>query len=228
MRPVERGPKPKDYKKYNAAIGDLESRLGKYCSYCESRVPIGLAVEHKLPKKLHPELELTWTNFLLGCITCNSVKSETVKAENETLWPDRNNTMLALQYSDGGFVTVSKALDSPLEQRARCLIDMIGLDRHAAKGWRQLSSRDERWSEREKTWKFAEICRSRFERLGQSDDALGQVVLAALGYGFFSVWMTVFRDHSAVRKALVCAFPGTAPTCFNEDRDPVRRPGADI
>ena len=47
MRPIERGPAPKCYTDYSDAIDDLESSLGIYCSYCEGRVPIGLAVEHK-------------------------------------------------------------------------------------------------------------------------------------------------------------------------------------
>lgn len=74
MRPVERGPAPRTYTKYGDAIGDLEERLGIYCSYCERRLPISLAIEHVVPKDLHPELEVEWTNFLLACSNCNSVK----------------------------------------------------------------------------------------------------------------------------------------------------------
>ena len=58
MRPVNRGAPPRAYARYGEAIGDLEDRLGIYCSYCERRIPVGLAVEHKAPKSLHPEQEL--------------------------------------------------------------------------------------------------------------------------------------------------------------------------
>ena len=103
MRPVERGTAPRRYRDYRDAIDDLENALGKYCCYCESFFFSGLAVEQKLPKKTCPELELEWTNFLLACSTCNSIKRDTVKADSEILWPDLNNTLLALNYSIGGF-----------------------------------------------------------------------------------------------------------------------------
>jgi 5-methylcytosine-specific restriction endonuclease McrA len=76
MRPVERGLAPKIYTRYGDAIEDLKSRLGSYCSYCERQVSASLAVEHVIPKNLHPELEREWNNFLLGCTNCNSVKSD--------------------------------------------------------------------------------------------------------------------------------------------------------
>jgi 5-methylcytosine-specific restriction endonuclease McrA len=74
MRPVTRGAAPRAYTAYSQAIGDLEDRLGIYCSYCERRLPVSLAVEHVVPKSLEPTLETCWDNFLLGCTNCNSVK----------------------------------------------------------------------------------------------------------------------------------------------------------
>lgn len=55
MRPVERGDAPRIYRRYGDAIGDLEERLGTYCSYCERRLPVSLAVEHVVPKSLVPK-----------------------------------------------------------------------------------------------------------------------------------------------------------------------------
>ena len=78
MRPVSRGAAPRTYSSYGDAIGDLEDRLGIYCSYCERRLPVSLAVEHMAPKSLHPDRELEWKNFLLGCTNCNSVKRDVV------------------------------------------------------------------------------------------------------------------------------------------------------
>ena len=228
MRPVDRGPEPRNYTKYGEALGDLETRLGTYCSYCESRVPIGLAVEHKAPKCLYPKLELEWTNFLLGCVTCNSVKGYTDVSDNDVLWPDRNNTTLALVYFNGGFVSVADDLSTELSQRARALIDLVGLNRHTAAGWPGPSRRDKRWSEREKVWKLAEKNRLTYEKLGKSREALSYVVDIAKGYGFFSVWLSVFKEHSEVRIALINAFPGTAWCCFNQNGDPVPRPNAAI
>ena len=112
MRPVERGAAPREYARYGDAIDDLEERLGRYCSYCERRLPIGLAVEHMAPKSLHPDREVDWDNFLLGCTNCNSVKDVADVADGDILWPDRHNTMLAVAYSRGGFVRLAGRTDS--------------------------------------------------------------------------------------------------------------------
>lgn len=228
MRPVDRGPAPKNYKEYGEALGDLESRFGTYCSYCEICVPIGLAVEHKAPKSVYPKLELEWTNFLLSCVTCNSIKGDADVSDNEALWPDRNNTVLAITYSDRGFVGITDNLSDELRQRTRALLNLIGLDRHADAGWPDPSPRDKRWSEREKIWTTAVNCRLKYEKLGKSKDALSLVIEVAKGYGFFSVWLSVFKEYSAVLIELVSAFPGTALCCFDQNGDPVPRPNAAI
>jgi 5-methylcytosine-specific restriction endonuclease McrA len=99
MRPVERGSAPQIYAQYGDAIEDLKSRLGSYCSYCERQVAASLAVEHVIPKSLRPELETEWNNFLLGCTNCNSVKGDRAVEIQNFIWPDRDNTLLALVYS---------------------------------------------------------------------------------------------------------------------------------
>ena len=78
MRPVTRGAGPRAYTAYGQAIGDLEERLGIYCSYCERRVATNLAVEHIQPKGLdaYEMLAVRWDNFLLGCVNCNSTKKD--------------------------------------------------------------------------------------------------------------------------------------------------------
>ena len=226
MRPVDRGFAPRAYAEYGDAIGDLVNRLGRYCSYCERRLPTHLAVEHVAPKSVHPDRELDWDNFLLGCFNCNSVKGRKDVSDDDVVWPDQHNTNLAIEYSSGGFVRVSNRLDGGLSRRARGLIDLVGLDRHGAMGWPSPTARDQRWSQREEVWAAAERCRSDFESLGASDEAIGLVLEAARGYGFFSVWVTVFGGHAAVRRALIEGFPGTARSCFNDEGEAVRRPGA--
>ena len=44
-----------------------------------------------------------------------------------------------------------------------------------------------------------------------------QIVDTALAYGFFSVWMEVFRDEPIVLNALTDRFPGTEKRFFNSD-----------
>ena len=108
---------------YGDAIDDLAARLDRYCSYCERRLPVSLAVEHMAPKSLHANREMDWDNFLLACTNCNSVKDTKDVADEDILWPDRHNTMLALAYIRGGFVGTAAGLERDLERRARRLID---------------------------------------------------------------------------------------------------------
>jgi hypothetical protein len=144
MRPVERGLAPKVYARYQDAIGDLEAKLVIYCSYCERRLPIGLAVEHIMPKVLHPELETEWTNFLLGCPNCNSVKGDREVEIDNFIWPDRDNTFLAFVYFKGGFVRLAGKLNNDRKIKAQALLDLVGLQRHQASGWDKPAPRDKR------------------------------------------------------------------------------------
>lgn len=228
MRPIDRGAPPREYTIYGQAIGDLEARLGVYCSYCERRLPASLAVEHMAPKSCHPHLVLDWNNFLLACVTCNSVKGKADVADNDVLWPDRHNTFLALAYLPGGFVEAAPGLKSDVRLRAQALIELVGLDRHDWKGGPKPTKRDERWQQREQIWSAAAKCLDDFEKLCGSDEALELLLHAAKGYGFFSVWLVIFDGHPKVKRALIDEFPGTAQSCFDEEGAPVARAGSII
>ena len=226
MRPIERGPAPRVYAEYGDAIDDLVDRLGRYCSYCERRLPVSLAVEHMSPKDRHPDRELDWDNFLLGCTNCNSTKSNEDVSDDATLWPDRDNTLLALTYSRGGFVTLSEVvIGADLRARVSVLLDLVGLDRHIAHGWLRPTAKDKRWQQREEIWEIAEETLGSYEALERSPEALPLIVTAALGYGFLSVWLKVFDAYSEVRLALLDAFPGTAKDSFDDQGLCVNRPG---
>jgi hypothetical protein len=224
MRPVERGVAPQIYAQYGDAIEDLKSRLGDYCSYCERQVAASLAVEHVIPKSLRPELEKEWNNFLLGCTNCNSVKSDREVEINNFIWPDRDNTLLAFVYSKGGFVKLADNLDNDLKTKAQALLDLVGLQRHPARGWVKPAKKDKRWQDREESWATAEKCRDLFESLEQADAARDLVLEVAKNNGFFSVWMTVFTDYPDIRKELIKLFPGTALSCFDSNGNPIDRP----
>lgn len=223
MRPIEKGAAPREYTDYRQATGDLEARLGKYCSYCERRLSVGLAVEHKAPREIHQDRELDWDNFLLSCSNCNSVKSVKNLADQDTLWPDRHNTLLAIAYAKGGFVEVAGSLRGGLRERARSLVELIGLDRHEADGFPEPARRDDRWRQREEAWSTAEICRERYEHLNRTGDALGLVLDAARGVGFPSVWLAVFAEYPPVKLGLIGVFPGTPASCFDARGNPIAR-----
>jgi uncharacterized protein (TIGR02646 family) len=225
MRPVHRGIAPGVYARYQDAINDLEERLGTYCSYCERRLPTSLAVEHVNPKSVSPGLETVWTNFLLGCTNCNSVKGAKPTNDTDFLWPDRDNTLLAFAYREGGFVETHPHLTGPLREQADALKDVVGLDRHRGLTNRRPAPRDKRWKDREQVWALAVKWRDRVAQFPSAQRATVRelIVDAAVGYGFFSVWMEVFRTDKDVRKGLVRDFAGTAPDCFDAQGSPISR-----
>jgi uncharacterized protein (TIGR02646 family) len=231
MRPVQRGDAPRTYERYQDAIGDLEERLGSYCSYCERRLPVSLAVEHVTPKSVVPELETEWSNFLLGCTNCNSVKGDKETNAQGFFWPDRDNTLRAFQYRVGGVVETTAGLDEEGTGKANSLRDLVGLDRHplAPRG-RRPARRDKRWKDREQVWTMAERQKATLERLPEAvwPEVRSLILDTAAGYGFFSVWMTVFAGDRDIRLGLIARMFGTAADCFDADGLPVPRPGGRV
>ena len=149
-------------------------------------------------------------------------------ADDETLWPDRDNPMLVINYSKGGFVRVGGSLGTSIEQRARKLVQLVGLDRHKARGWPDPAERDKRWQQREEVWATAEHCLKNFKALQASDEAKQLVLNVAKGYGFFSIWFHLFGDHPEVRLSLIEEFAGTAIECFDNAGSPIKRPNGVI
>ena len=224
MRPVDRTPAPRAYKRYSESISDLEQCFGKYCSYCECYFPTALKVEHKAPEEHFPHLELEWKNFLLACKTCNIIKNDNYHADEHMLWPDKHNTVLALAYTRDGLVQPACNLGLEVFRRASNLVKLVGLDRHP----QQATKRDERWMQREAAWRYAVLLSLRFRSRGVPKCMIQEIVMAAQNIGFFSVWLTVFRDYPNVKRCLISAFPGTAKSCFKEDGTPISRPNAVI
>jgi len=228
MRPVDKGDSPGTFTDYSQALPHLEDRLDIYCSYCERRMPTSLAVEHIAPKSHHPNLLLEWDNFLLACTNCNSVKSDKDIPRQQILWTDEDNTFLAINYSKGGFVRIDKGLNTNLQSRASELIKLVGLNRHKARNWPKPSKRDNRWKQRDEVWEIAEEAKKDFIDAGQTDIGAKCVIRAALGYGFFSVWMTIFEQYEEIRKRLISSFKGTAKDCFDSNGAVIKRPGGVI
>lgn len=231
MRPVQRGDVPivsgvaKEYAQYRDANADLEIRIGKYCAYCERRFDSMLEVEHLSPKSRDREGLADWHNFLLSCKICNTVKQAKPTDDESFLWPDRDNTFRAIEYRVGGFVAVSGGIDQPNQDRARKLVDLVGLDRHQQRGWPDPTDRDCRWETREKVWSFAE--RTKRRHPNPSDDDADYIAENASLIGFFSVWMTVFGDVPRVRRRLVYWFQA-AGDCFDADGNAIPRAGGRV
>lgn len=215
MRPVQKGIAPKvDYARWSDARDDLIDVLGNYCSYCESP-PFMPDIEHKDPKSnlKYEHLALVWDNFLLACGYCNSLKGTKDTGARQVLFPDDKNTAWAFHYLPGGFIRVNPSLGLAEQTAAQDTRDwLLELNRRVDTN----GNRDLRWQRRTDVWR--EAMQSR-ENLSQCDAPAmrRQIITAALGWGCFSVWMTVFEDDPEMRRALIAAFATVRPACYAAD-----------
>lgn len=237
MRPVYRGTNPTDedgeeivFTRYSHARGELIARIGQYCSYCEMKLDSSLHIEHVQPKKPPgaveniAERELDWHNFLLACTNCNSTKGNTDVVLADYYWPDSDNTFMALAYSEGGLVSPAVFLDEEQREKAKNIIEITGLDKQPDN---DTTASDRRWRNRLETWGIATESKA---DLAIEDSAAmrRQIIRSAKGHGYWSIWMTVFRDDSDMLVRLIAAFPGTAEDCFNDAGEAVQRPAGQI
>lgn len=228
MRPVTRGAAPAEYKQYQDAIDDLETCFGRYCSYCERHFPALLAVEHVSPKSSDRARETDWTNFLIGCVNCNSAKGNTPTNDDDFLWPDKDNTLRAIEYKAGGLVEPSPALNRSIAKKVVALIDLVGLDRHPGKPLaKQPTDRDKRYLDREEAWRLAQSARNLLVK-NNNDEIRDWIVSSVTKSGFFSIWIATFHDDPDMRRRLVEAHAGTARDCFEDDWSLKLRPGGRV
>lgn len=219
-----------DYKPYREAKPLLALNLGQFCSYCEEAYHQlrDLHVEHIQPKKymedgryIYAHLETKWDNFLLSCETCNGQDNKDTKnvVYGKCHLPHLNNTFLSLCYMDGGVVVVNPDLEGTAKENASNLLNLVGLN----KSPKESSPGDSRWKKRRKDWNLASLYLTKY-REGKCD--VRTIIDLVKGYGGWSIWFTIFRDHREVREALVEQFPGTSKECFDADYNPIpRHPG---
>ncbi len=231
MRPVDRGGCPCDDKgnpvnflpDYTLARGSLIERIGEYCSFCESPIPASLAVEHILPKRPPgkdediPGRVGDWNNFLLSCVNCNSHKGTTEFPDRECMFPDRDDTFSAISYGEGGSLEASAALSGADRQRAENLINLAGLNARPRTNREMLLAKDRRWKHRMGAWKRAKEMHKDIVKDSDNERQIDNVIKSALDKGFWSIWMTVFRDIPKVREQLISRFPGTEKKYFQAE-----------
>lgn len=222
MRPIDRGPAPATYTRYDDAKQDLVNRLGTYCSYCERRIATLLAVEHIQAKALpqYQHLETEWTNFLLACVNCNSAKRHSPVQFDHFLLPDRDNTFAAFSYNENGMVEPTVGLNSRVNALALATRDLTALNRLEHSEWDEAIafSALERVGQRVQAWVQAKEARQDYDAGNTSPRAIAR---EAAGAGFFSIWMVCFSGIPEVRQELIRIFPNTAPDCFDGASEPV-------
>lgn len=220
MRPVIRGAEPSwstgpgGLTDYSKARQPLEERLGTYCSYCEMPCSEGPDVEHVRPKSLHPSLAREWENLLLACCFCNAVKGDRDLGLDQALWPDRDNTFRALVYERDRAPKPRISLPEDIQELARSTVTLFGLDREP--NHPRLTSNDRRWKNRREAWSKAERARVHLQRQ-PTDEMRRQIVDTATSTGFWSVWLTVFKDDKEMVARLLDShtFPGTWGDCLD-------------
>ena len=223
MRPVNKGDSPYiTINDYDEALPYLEERIGLYCSYCGMKINHVPEVEHVISKSEGGD-RTAWKNLLLACKYCNTRKSNQIVPQNKDnyLWPDEANTELAYKYY-GGIPSINDEalgiLDPSGEetQRAKNLFELVKLGNVPCAG----NNKDKRFGQRNEAFKVASYSLENWKRLKETDDKeamKSQIVMTAMGYGFFSVWLEVFKEESEMKNVLIAAFPGTEMDFFDAD-----------
>lgn len=230
MRPILRGDPPLDndnnpvcFSDYKRARNPLIERMGDYCSYCEIPLSDRTDVEHIQPKNSNPGLRLVWTNFLLACTSCNSVKGDTPVNLADYYWPDRDNTLRAFVYSRDMPPEVAPGLSASQATIAENTLHLTGLEREP-NAPTQPTTRDKRWKKRRTAWGKAVHAKQLLAR-NRHADMRKSIVNTATSSGFWSVWMTVFQNDTDIRNRFIDAFPGTrASGGFDSHGQPIARP----
>lgn len=222
MRPVRRGASPQgmDFSDYQDAKPFLISRLGSYCSFCERRIPAGLAVEH-IQAKIHPQhIDLIgrWENFLLACVNCNATKGDKDVDPLRILLPDRDNTFAAFTYEQDGSVGPSATLSAAQQKLVADSLSLTGLDKKisAATDENGKLVAIDRVSQRMEAWLAALDAKRDVDANPGNEAVTRLVVRSALATGFFSIWMAVFDGNVELRDRLIDAFTGARGSgCFD-------------
>lgn len=222
MRPVDKGKAPKEYKTYGEAKFDLVAKIGNYCSYCEMKVNNMLEVEHIIPRDNGGD-KVSWDNFLISCKYCNTVKSNNNLGLDDYLWPDRDNTDLAFQYSESEGVQIVEGLTEEQKKCAKNTIDLLGLNRFPG-GEVEPTFADTRWRSRQASWNSAKRSLSNW-KIHPCEVLAQQIADTALSCGNYSIWMTVFADIPEVCNKIDEVYIGTFKKYDSENKRIIRDGG---
>lgn len=194
MRPIDKGKAPRTYTDYGQARHDLAEKIGYYCSYCEMKVFQGIEVEHILPQNQGGAV-LDWDNFLLSCKYCNTIKSDHNSNITDYFWPDRDNTDLVFEYSEGNVIKPKSTLKTDFKPIAENTINLTGLDRIPS-GENEPTKADTRWRSRKEQWDKAKDSLARWQKAPIPEMA-EQIASTSLE-GHYSIWIKVFENQKVV------------------------------
>lgn len=198
MRPVDKGNAPKTYTNYGQARHDLANRIGYYCSYCEMKVRNSIEVEHILPRNQGGAL-LNWSNFLLSCKYCNTIKSDHNQNLTSYLWPDIDNTDLAFTYSESNTIEPNSNIPARIQTLALNSINLMGLNRMNG-SINEPTDADTRWRSRKEAWDLA--WKSYSDWLEAPIIQMARCIARTSLNGHYSIWIDVFKSEPMVLKEI--------------------------
>lgn len=191
MRPVDKGAAPRVYTDYGQARHDLAERIGYYCSYCEMKIYNSIEVEHILPQNQGGNA-VDWGNLLLSCRYCNTIKSDHNDNLSDYLWPDRDNTDLAFDYSETNVIQPKTTITPAQRALADRTINLTGLNRIPS-GINEPTEADTRWRSRQEVWDMAKRSLLRWEQAPVLPHAQTIADMALIA-GHYCIWIEVFKD----------------------------------
>ncbi len=214
MRPLDKSlftTNQAEYKPYGNAKPDLILAIGTYCSYCEREgFSSALDVEHINCKDDNPLEEFLWSNFLLSCKNCNSIKEKKTIDYTNTILPHLHNTFFPFEYIESGYIKIKDIVTEPLRSCTHNLIKLVGLDRRP--GTIDYSWKDSRWQERKQVWEISEKYKQKYI-INNCD--IETIVDLSKSYGFWSIWMNAFENFPEVQTELINSFVGTNKAYFH-------------
>ena len=221
MRPVSKGEIPRkedgsnrEYTSYGQAKDDLRDRIDSFCSYCEMNIENQPDIEHVSPKSTNPDLETTWSNFLLACKPCNIIKSNDNENRDGYVFPDTNNTSFLYEYSING-VKVRDDLEDDIKDLATATFDLVKLNRKLDTSNRS----DDRAIARLNSWHKAQEALVDLLELPTNAAMIRQTARSC--NGFFSMWIQIFKDYPEVKRNILNNVSGTALDCYDENINPI-------
>lgn len=202
MRPIDKGSSAVAYTTYGNARHDLAAQIGYYCSYCEMGTNNMIEVEHVHPIH-HGGDELNWSNFLLSCKYCNTIKLDHNTSRTGFFWPDTDNTDLLFDYTlDQRILLVNTTLTAAQQSQATALIKLVGLNRYPGNVIPPTEA-DTRWRLRDEVRTTAMSSYNRWSKI-RNDTAtpargiLAEQIAETSLIGFYSVWCKVFEGEQTV------------------------------
>lgn len=227
MRPINRGAIPKnedgsdlEFKAYSAVKIPLKDRLGSFCSYCEMNIDNQVDIEHVSPKSKNPDLELDWSNFLLGCKACNTIKGNSNQDRDGYVFPDQDNTAFLYDYLTSD-VKVDPTLDTNIKPLAQATLDLVQLDRRVDTSNRA----DDRFYAREQARAKANLALEQYIKISSSAPHVTpdlNIMTANSCNSFFSMWLQIFKDYPEVKRLILQNVSGTAMKCYDQNILPIK------